>query len=134
MIFKSDNRQSDLNGFLDSGSDVHGELRFQTSFRVDGRFTGNVSSDGDLIVGEGGEIEGEVRVGQAFISGTVRGTLRASRKVQISSLGRVYAEIETAALVIEDGALFEGRCSMSRDGARASTPPKLLAAKATREG
>lgn len=134
MIFKSDNRPSDLNGFLDNGSDVHGELRFQTSFRVDGRFTGTVKSDGDLIVGEGGEIEGEVSVGQAFISGTVRGTLRASRKVQISSLGKVYAEIETAALVVEDGALFEGRCSMSRDGARSSAPPKLLPAKAPREG
>ena len=42
MIFKSEGKQSDLNGFLDSGSHVHGELRFQTSFRVDGTFRENV--------------------------------------------------------------------------------------------
>ena len=58
MIFKSEGKQSDLNGFLDSGSHVQGELRFQTSFRVDGTFNGSVVSDGDLIVGDGGEVEG----------------------------------------------------------------------------
>ena len=53
MRFKSDGggNQSDLNGFLDSGSHVEGELRFETSFRVDGKFTGEVHTPGDLIVG-----------------------------------------------------------------------------------
>ena len=63
MIFKSDGKQSDLNGFLDNGSHLQGELRFEASFRVDGKLTGTVESEGDLIVGESGEVEGEVRVG-----------------------------------------------------------------------
>ena len=60
MKFKSDGggKQNDLNGFLDTGSHVEGELRFETAFRVDGKFTGQVNSAGDLIVGEGGEVEG----------------------------------------------------------------------------
>jgi cytoskeletal protein CcmA (bactofilin family) len=86
MKFKSDGggKQNDLNGFLDTGSHVEGELRFETSFRVDGKFTGKVNTAGDLIVGEGGEVEGDLRVGQIFISGTVKGTIRAARKIQIS--------------------------------------------------
>ena len=136
MIFKSDGggKPSDLNGFLDSGSHVDGELRFETSFRVDGRFTGKVQSNGDLIVGEGGEVEGDVRVGQVFVSGTVRGTIRAGRKVQISARGKVLADLDTPSLVIEDGAFFEGRCTMvreEREGAGAkATGPKLIAQKA----
>ena len=55
MIFKSEGKQSDLNGFLDSGSHLEGELRFDASFRVDGKLTGRVDSEGDLIVGESGE-------------------------------------------------------------------------------
>lgn len=125
MIFKSDSsgKQSDLNGFLDTGSHFKGELRFETSFRVDGRFTGTVASDGDLIVGEGGEVDAEVNVGQIFVSGTVRGRIRAARKVQISPTGKVLAEIDTPTLVIQDGAFFEGHCTMSRDGKAAASAP-----------
>jgi cytoskeletal protein CcmA (bactofilin family) len=130
MIFKSDGKQSDLNGFLDSGSHLQGELRFDASFRVDGRITGMVESEGDLIVGESGEIDGEIRVGQVFVSGTLRGKVQALRKVQIAPSGKVFAEIDTPALVIEDGATFEGSCAMSRDGARAAAGPKLVAQKA----
>lgn len=134
MKFKSDGggKQNDLNGFLDSGSHVEGELRFETNFRVDGKFTGKVNTAGDLIVGEGGEVEGDLRVGQVFISGTVRGTIRAARKIQISSRGKVFAEIDTPALVVEDGAFFQGRCTMAREereGAKAGGP-KLVAQKA----
>ncbi len=51
MIFKSEGKQGDLNGFLDGGSHLQGELRFEASFRVDGKLTGLVESQGDLIVG-----------------------------------------------------------------------------------
>jgi len=132
MIFKSDGKQSssDLNGFLDSGSHLQGELRFDTSFRVDGKLTGAVTSEGDLIVGESGEIDGEIRVGQVFISGTVRGKIHAKKRIQIAPNGKLFAEIETPALVIEDGATFEGSCSMSRDaGGRSAAGPKLVAQK-----
>ncbi len=129
MIFKSEGKQSDLNGFLDSGSHLEGELRFETSFRVDGKLTGMVRSEGDLIVGESGEIEGELLVGQVFVSGTVRGTIRALRRIQIAPNGKVFAELDTPSLVIEDGATFEGRCAMTRDGAR-QAGPKLVAQKA----
>jgi cytoskeletal protein CcmA (bactofilin family) len=137
MMFKSEGKPSDLNGFLDSGSHVHGELRFQTSFRVDGKLEGTVVSDGDLIVGDGGEVEGDLRVGQIVVSGTVRGTIRASRRVHLSASGKVFADVDTPSLVIEDGAVFEGRCSMTREGregakssaASAAPGPKLVAQK-----
>jgi len=130
MIFKSDGKQSDLNGFLDSGSHLEGELRFEASFRVDGKLTGTVQSEGDLIVGESGEIEGEIQVGQLFVSGTVRGTVHASRRIQIAPSGKIFAELDTPSLVIEDGATFEGRCAMSRDGSRLAAVPKLVMQKA----
>lgn len=134
-------RQGELNGFLDRGSDLRGELRFDAHFRVHGRFTGEVHSEGELIVGEGGEVEGDVHVGQVVVSGTVRGSIQASRRVQITGTGKVFADVDTPALVVEDGALFEGRCTMRRDetGTAATTAagagPKLVATKAagTRE-
>jgi cytoskeletal protein CcmA (bactofilin family) len=128
MRGKSEGRQSDLNGFLDSGSHLEGELRFDTSFRIDGKFTGSIVSEGDLMVGEGGEIEGELAIGRIFVSGTIRGSVHASRRVQIAPSGKVFAEIETPSLEIEDGAIFEGRCTMKREGesSGSATVPKLV--------
>ena len=119
MIFKSGgpSGEGELNGFVDAGSRLQGELHFDSSFRVEGKIGGTVVSDGHLVVGAGGEVEGEVRVGDVFVSGTVRGTVRAARRVQISATGRVFADLHTPSLVVEDGAIFEGSCSMARESA-----------------
>lgn len=130
MIFKADTSPGDLNGFVDRGSHVQGELHFDASFRVDGKVTGTVVSQGSLAIGEHGEVDGEVQVGQVFVAGTLRGSVQAMRKIQIAPGGRVYADLSTPALVIEDGAIFEGRCSMTRRDQPApasSSGPKLVA-------
>lgn len=113
-MFKGTSAQGDLNGFLDAGSHMSGELSFDDTFRIDGRFTGKVISNGDLIVGERGDVDGEVQVGRVFVSGTMRGTVRASARVEITSAGKVMADIFTPSLAIDDGAFFEGHCSMER--------------------
>ena len=86
-------KQGELNGFLDHGSHLRGELTFDTHFRVHGKFTGEVITEGELIVGEGGEVEGEMRVGQVVVSGIVRGSIQASRRVQITATGKVFADV-----------------------------------------
>ncbi len=130
MFNKSEAKQSDLNGFLDSGSNVTGELRFQTSFRVDGKFSGTVISEGELIVGQGGEVDGDLRVGQIVISGTVSGTIRASRRVHLSPTGTLLADIDTPVLIIDEGGFFKGGCSMAREEAKVVAAPKLIQQKA----
>lgn len=125
----------ELNGFLDAGSHIKGELHFEDTFRIDGKLTGTAISEGDLVVGAGGEVDGEVRTSRVFISGTVRGKIVVTRRVEITSQGRVFAEIDTPSLVVEDGALLEGRCSMSAHAkaAPAVTSPGPKAVPATRE-
>ncbi len=104
--------RGDFNGFLDEGSHIKGELHFEDTFKLSGRITGSVlSEDGDLELYEHGEIDGEIRVHNAIISGTVRGGLYAS-KVEITSSGKVMADVYTPSLVIREGAFFEGRCFM----------------------
>jgi len=111
-----------LNGFLDAGSEMNGELRFEDTFRIDGRFSGSIqATGGDLIVGERGVVEADVCARRVFISGTVRGTVKALEQLEITSIGKVYADLKTPSLAVEDGAFFEGRCSMEGPG-RAGEP------------
>ncbi len=113
-MFRSSGSSGDLNGFLDAGSHMHGELRFEDTFRVDGKLSGKVTSGGSLVVGEGGVVDGEIAVARIFVSGTVKGSIHATQKVEIASNGRVEADLRTPSLVIEDGAFFAGRCAMDR--------------------
>lgn len=124
MIFRSDNPDGDLNGFVDSGTRFRGELEFETTFRVEGKVEGSVVSSGTLVVGEGGEVDGEIRVGQLFVSGVIRGSVKASRRIQICAQGRAFADLETPSLVVEDGAIFDGHCSMTREAEASRSPAR----------
>jgi len=101
----------ELNGFLDGGSRIEGELHFKDTFRVDGRLVGKVLSEGDLIVGRDSTVEGEIRVRRLFVAGVVRGSVQADR-IEIAPGARVEADVETPALLIQEGAHFQGRCVM----------------------
>jgi cytoskeletal protein CcmA (bactofilin family) len=131
MIFKSDSAKGDLNGFLDAGSHIQGELHFDDTFRVDGKVTGRVVSKGDLVVGERGEITGEIEVGRVFVSGKVEGKIRTTRRTELTAGGRILADIETPSLVIEDGGFFKGRCIMAPAAAHAEAPRESVRAMVT---
>jgi cytoskeletal protein CcmA (bactofilin family) len=123
MMFKGDEVKGELNGFLDAGSHIQGELHFEDTFRIDGKVTGKIQSAGDLVVGEKGEVDGEIHVGRLFVSGTVKGLAEAGGRVELTAGCRVTASIKAPSLIIEDGAFFEGRCSMVKPKAGEETPP-----------
>lgn len=97
-----------LNGFLDKGARIEGTLAFDDMFRIDGVFKGTVISDHELVVGEGGTVEGDIRVGRLSVSGVVRGTVHATEKIEIHPGAHIYAELHSPILVIEEGAVIQG--------------------------
>ena len=101
-----------LNGFVDAGCVIRGELEFKDSFRLDGRIEGKVRSSAELLIGERGTVEGDIEVARALIGGEVRGTIRATGQVVLHTTARVWADIQTPALVMEEGAFLEGRVAM----------------------
>ena len=121
--------RGELNGFLDAGSHIRGELHFDDTFRIDGRLTGKAVSRGNLVVGEDGVVDAEIEVGSIFVSGTVKGTVKAAERIEIGTKQIIaearrpqclFADLETPTLVVEDGAIIEGHCSMSRGRATAT--------------
>ena len=102
----------ELNGFLDRGSSFKGEMEFEDTMRIDGKFNGKIVSKNELIVGESAHIEGDLHVGRVAISGTVIGKIVADQRVEIHRNGKVFCDIDTPALIIEEGAIFQGNCQM----------------------
>lgn len=120
-ITTSDAPVSDLRGFLGEGTEIKGELAFSDMLRVDGNISGKVKSDaGTLLVGERGYIKASVEAANISVSGTIEGTVTAKNKVEIHPTGKVFGDVYTQALIIEHGAIFDGKCHMTgRD-----LPPK----------
>jgi len=113
-----------LNGFVDSGCTLKGELEFSNSFRVDGRVEGTIRSRSELVIGEDGTVEGEIDVARCLVGGQVRGTVTASEKVVLHASARVWGEIHAPAVVMEDGAFLEGRVEMESSGKATAAPAK----------
>jgi len=104
---------TDLRSFLGEGTDIIGEIKFAEIMRVDASISGTVTSDsGSLLIMERGKVKATVSVGSVEVSGVVEGTITAKTSVKIHPSGRVYGDIYTPALIIEHGAVFDGKCHM----------------------
>jgi cytoskeletal protein CcmA (bactofilin family) len=112
----------ELNGFLGEGTWVKGEIRFTDTLRVDGKVTGKITSERELIVGQSGEVEAEIDVGSLSVTGKVSGTIKVRERIEIHPRGRVYGELKLTApnLIIEEGGIFEGSIDMNNPGDTAS--------------
>jgi cytoskeletal protein CcmA (bactofilin family) len=106
-------KEGNLSGFVGSGTVVTGEANFKALMRVDGHLSGRVSSStGTLIVGANGKVDANIEVAIATIHGSVNGDIIATQRLELGRAAKLNGNIQTASLVIEPGALFEGTCKM----------------------
>ena len=101
-----------INAFLGRNTEFEGKLSFIGAVRIDGRFKGEIFTEGTLIVGEAANIESNVHVSQIIISGKIRGNIIADEKIEIHAPGKVFGNIQAPILVIDEGVVFEGNCRM----------------------
>ncbi len=118
-----------LNGFLDPGCTIRGDLEFENVFRLDGKVEGTVRSSAELLIGEKGVVEGEVHVARCVVGGQVRGVINATSTVQLLATARVWGDVKTPSLVMEEGAFLEGKVAMESGGAPSGGAPRTKGGK-----
>ena len=109
---------STLNGFLDKGSHFKGELSFEETFRIDGRFEGKIRSGSELILGDTADVNAEIQVGRLSVNGKLQGDVHATERIELLAKARVLAALSAPVLKVEEGAFFEGSCQMAEAGPR----------------
>ena len=106
-------KEGNLSGFVGGGTVVTGEANFKAMMRVDGHLSGRVNStSGTLIVGANGKVDANIEVAIAIVHGTVNGDIIATQRLELGRAAKLNGNIQTASLMIEPGALFEGSCKM----------------------
>lgn len=114
MRFKPEKKIEEIHTVLGAGSRFEGKLFFEGIVRIDGYFAGEIFTKGKLIVGEKAEIKGTIEVEDIEIAGVVEGNIFASGKITLKETARLIGDIQSKALVVEEGAFFNGTCKMER--------------------
>ncbi len=107
--------------FIEVGAAFEGTLTLSGDFRIDNEFRGVLSTDGTVVVGPSGSIEGDIIARQVEIEGAVVGNISARRMCVLRSSSRLHGDIETACIKIEPHAFFQGGTRMLQPLAPATT-------------
>lgn len=104
-----------VNTLIGEGTIFDGNLTASDTIRIDGTVNGNCSCDQTLIVGASGHIIGNVISQNVILSGKVEGDILTNGKLEFLPTGKLIGNINTNILVVDEGAYFDGRCTMSSD-------------------
>lgn len=100
------------------GTVINGDVNTDGDMRIDGKVTGTVASKQKIVLGATGVVEGDIVCQNAYIDGRVNGNIEVSELLILSKTAHVLGDIKIKRLVVEEGAKFNGKCSMGMSVAR----------------
>ena len=109
---KNNESESLLGNMIKSGTEIKGDIRCTGDIRIDGKLIGSLHTEGRLVVGESGRIEGNITCKNADISGTLKAKINVNELLSLKATCNLDGEISTNKLHIEPGANFTGSCQM----------------------
>ena len=104
---------SRVNSVIGRGTEFEGTIRTKETIRVEGFVKGNIISEGTVIIGNGGNVDGKIEATNILVGGEVHGELFASEKIEANSSGRIFGNLHTKGLIVDEKALFQGTCEMT---------------------
>lgn len=110
-----------LNGLLDRGCSFEGKLMFDGTVQINGDFRGEILSDGTLVVGSEAHVHARIQVDTLIVDGQVQGAVEAKGKIELHRGCRLLATIVAPTLIVEEGALFQGQCTMMEEAQPAAS-------------
>lgn len=111
--------------YLGSDTVYEGKLSFKGTVRIEGKFIGDIISDGTLNIGKDAQVRGTLTVGELLLSGHFNGEALVKRRSVVYSTGVMEGHLQTPKLLTEEGAIIEGQINMR--------PPVQQATKAARQ-
>lgn len=94
------------------GTTFKGDIASKGSFRIEGQIIGNIITEGKVVVGETGYIEGTLNCDSADFEGKFSGQMKINSILSLRSTAQIEGEVETEKLSVEPGAVFNAACKM----------------------
>lgn len=120
MVFKKKEEVAfdKVETLIGPGTHFQGVISAQGTVRIDGTFTGEVKTQGDLVVGDNGVLEANIEARNILVAGEVKGNIFAKGKAEITPTGKVIGDIKVKNLIVDDGAIIKGTCIMDTSQAK----------------
>ncbi|MCB4792032.1 MAG: polymer-forming cytoskeletal protein [Elusimicrobia bacterium] len=115
MFKKKENEFGMLETIVGPESTFLGTIKSKNSVRIDGKLEGGVAEATGVIVGEKGQVQGDLNARIVIVGGKITGNITAMQSLEILSKAQVYGDLHTASLSIGEGAIFEGNCVMATE-------------------
>lgn len=113
MKFKNEGSHNDVISIIGPGVEINGIINSQGSIRVDGFIKGDIIADGDVVIGDTGEILGTVKGKNITMGGKITGAVTSEDKLVLESSAVLSGDLVAKSLTIESGAKFDGKSTMT---------------------
>lgn len=100
---------------IGSGTSFKGNLTVTGTIRIDGKVNGEINADGDVIIGESGQVTGNVKGRNITIAGRLDGNADTEGLLHLTSTAIVRGDIHVESFTVEEGAKYKGNCQMKHD-------------------
>ncbi|MGB2692080.1 MAG: polymer-forming cytoskeletal protein [Thermodesulfobacteriota bacterium] len=97
---------------IGDGCEFEGNMSSSSATRIDGKLNGRITGENTIVVGENGVVLGEIRATETVIYGRVEGVIESS-SLEIKRSGIVIGDVFIESLIVEDGGIYNGRCTMN---------------------
>lgn len=111
---KEDAAFARIDTLIGKDANFRGVLQAEGTVRIEGSFQGEVNSQSDVVVGETGKLEANVKARNILVAGYVRGNIETAGKIELASTGKLFGDVHVSGLVIEEGGVFHGNCQMGK--------------------
>lgn len=97
---------------IGASTSFKGDLNSEGAIRIDGGYEGSVETKGDVIIGEKGKAKATINARHILVAGELKGDIKCFGKLEINCTGKLIGDIDVESIVIEEGAVFKGNCTM----------------------
>ena len=109
------NKEKDLNKIetlIGEQCCIIGSMNVSGILKIDGSIDGDLLCEDDIILGVSGHIKGNTLCNNAFIQGEIQGDISCKNTLTIGDSGNVKGDILVKKLVISEGGILDGKCTM----------------------
>ncbi|HEY2664473.1 MAG TPA: polymer-forming cytoskeletal protein [Candidatus Binataceae bacterium] len=107
---------SEGRAYLDRGCRISGKLFFEGPTKIDGQVDGEIASTDALTIGETAVVTAQIKAASVVVAGKISGDIVATDRLEIRPSAKVLGNLTSPVLVVHEGAMFEGHCSMQPTG------------------
>lgn len=116
-----------IENLLGANTDFEGTIRSDGNIRIDGVFRGRIETTGNVLIGPSAKVLADIVANIVQVWGSVQGNIKTQGRLEILANGRVWGDIEVGSLLIDEGGMFRGQCTMAGEDIQELVVPAQVA-------